>query len=307
VNRREFLQRVAALGLVVGVGKIFTFPPELLAMATETAPAPILAKSSGTNYAHLVGDAVQALGGIKKFINPNEVVVVKPNMAFDRTPDLAANAHPVVVRKVVELCLEAGAKRVKVLDRTVNDARRAYANSGIKAAVEDIKDPRAVVEYVDERKFVEMIIPKAKSLKKWSFYKDILEADRFINVPVAKNHSEARLTMAMKNMMGAIGGWRGRCHVGLHQNIADMNLVLRADLTILDATRIMVQGGPSGGRPEYVQVKNLVVAGVDPVAIDAYGTVNLFGMQPSDIGYIVKGHELGLGEMDLEKIKIITA
>jgi uncharacterized protein (DUF362 family) len=307
VNRREFLQRVAALGLAVGVGKIFTFPPELLAMATETAPAPILAKSSGTNYAHLVGDAVQALGGIKKFINPNEVVVVKPNMAFDRTPDLAANAHPVVVRKVVELCLEAGAKRVKVLDRTVNDARRAYANSGIKAAVEDIKDPRAVVEYVDERKFVEMIIPKAKSLKKWSFYKDILEADRFINVPVAKNHSEARLTMAMKNMMGAIGGWRGRCHVGLHQNIADMNLVLRADLTILDATRIMVQGGPSGGRPEYVQVKNLVVAGVDPVAIDAYGTVNLFGMQPSDIGYIVKGHELGLGEMDLEKIKIITA
>jgi uncharacterized protein (DUF362 family) len=307
VNRREFLQRVAALGLAVGVGKIFTFPPELLAMATETAPAPILAKSSGTNYAHLVGDAVQALGGIKKFINPNEVVVVKPNMAFDRTPDLAANAHPVVVRKVVELCLEAGAKRVTVLDRTVNDARRAYANSGIKAAVEDIKDPRAVVEYVDERKFVEMIIPKAKSLKKWSFYKDILEADRFINVPVAKNHSEARLTMAMKNMMGAIGGWRGRCHVGLHQNIADMNLVLRADLTILDATRIMVQGGPSGGRPEYVQVKNLVVAGVDPVAIDAYGTVNLFGMQPSDIGYIVKGHELGLGEMDLGKIKVLNA
>ena len=287
--------------------KFLLFLPELLAMAPENAAAPVLAKSSGTNYAHLVGDAVQALGGMKKFINPNEVVVVKPNMAFDRTPDLAANAHPVVVRKVVELCLEAGAKKVKVLDRTVNDARRAYANSGIKAAVEDIKDPRAVVEFVDERKFVEMIIPKAKSLKKWSFYKDILEADRFINVPIAKNHSEARLTMAMKNMMGAIGGWRGRCHVGLHQNIADMNLVLRADLTILDATRIMVQGGPSGGRPEYVQVKNLVVAGVDPVAIDAYGTVNLFGMQPSDIGYIVKGHELGLGEMDLEKIKVITA
>jgi len=113
--------------------------------------------------------------------------------------------------------------------------------------------------------------------------------------------------MAMKNMMGAIGGFRGRCHVGLHQNIADMNLVLRADLTILDATRIMVQGGPSGGRPEYVQIKNTIVAGVDPVAIDAYGTLNLFGMHPSDIGYIVKGHEMGLGEMDLEKIKVITA
>ena len=117
MDRREFLQRVAFLGLAAGVGKIFTFPPELLAMAPENVAAPVLAKSSGTNYAHLVGDAVQALGGMKKFVNTNEVVVVKPNMAFDRTPDLAANAHPVVVRKVVELCLEAGAKKVKVLDR----------------------------------------------------------------------------------------------------------------------------------------------------------------------------------------------
>lgn len=307
MDRREFLQRVAALGLAAGVGKIFTFPPELLAMAPETRPEAVLAKTTGTNYAHLVGDAVQALGGMKKFVNSNEVVVVKPNMAWDRTPEMGANSNPIVVRKVVELCLEAGAKKVKVLDHTCHDARRAYANSGIKAAVEDIKDPRAVVEFVDERKFVEMNIPKAKSLKRWSFYKDILEADRFINIPIAKHHSEARLTMAMKNMMGAIGGWRGRCHVGLHQNIADMNLVLRADLTILDATRIMTQGGPSGGKPEYVQVKNLVFAGVDPVAIDAYGTATLFGMKPADIGYITKGYELGLGEMDLGKIKILAA
>jgi uncharacterized protein (DUF362 family) len=307
MDRREFLQRVAALGLAAGVGNIFTFPPELLAMAPESRPEPVLATSTGTNYAHIVGDVVQSLGGMKKFVNPNEVVVVKPNMAWDRTPEMGANSNPIVVRKVVELCLEAGAKKVKVLDHTCHDARRAYTNSGIKAAVEDIKDSRAVVEFVDERKFVEMNIPKAKSLKKWSFYKDILAADRFINIPIAKHHSEARLTMAMKNMMGAIGGWRGRCHVGLHQNIADMNLVLRADLTILDATRIMTQGGPSGGKPEYVQVKNLVVAGVDPVAIDAYGTQTLFGMNPSDIGYIVKGHELGLGEMDVNKIKILSA
>ncbi len=307
MDRREFLQKAAALAFLAGVGKHLTFPPELLAMAPETRPEPVLAQASGTNYAHLVGDAIQALGGIKKFVNPNEVVVVKPNMAWDRTPELGANTHPVVVRKIVELCLEAGAKKVKVLDHTCHDARRAYANSGIKAAVEDIKDSRAVVEYVDERKFVELQVPKAKSLKKWLFYKDILAADRFINVPVAKHHSEARLTMAMKNMMGAIGGWRGRVHVGLHQNIADMNLVLRADLTVLDATRIMTEGGPSGGKPEYVQVKNLVIAGVDPVAIDAYGTSTLFGLQPADIGYITKGYELGLGEMDLQKIKVLTA
>jgi uncharacterized protein (DUF362 family) len=205
----------------------------------------------------------------------------------------------------VELCLESGAKQVKVLDNTCHDARRSYVNSGINAAVEDIKDSRAVVEFVDQRKFVEMDIPKARSLKRWSFYKDILQADCFINIPIAKHHSEARLTMAMKNMMGAIGGWRGRIHVGLHQNIADMNLILRPDLHILDATRIMTQGGPSGGKAEYVQVKNLLFAGVDPVAIDAYGTT-LFGMEPKDIGYITKAYELGLGEMDLNAIKMAT-
>jgi uncharacterized protein (DUF362 family) len=294
---------MAALGLVAGAGRYLVIPQEVWAMA-KGAPEPVVAKASGTNYAHLVGDSIQALGGMKKFVNPGEVVVVKPNMAWDRTPELAANAHPVVVRKVVELCLEAGAKQVKVLDHTCHDARKAYNSSGIKAAVEAIKDPRAVVEYVDERRFVELAIEKGKALKKWSFYKDILEADRFINIPVAKHHSEARLTMCLKNMMGAIGGWRGRCHVGLHQNIADMNLVLRPDLHVLDATRILVRNGPSGGRLEDVEVKNLLFAGTDPVALDSLGA-GLFNLKPGDLGFIVKSHQAGLGEMDLAKIKVI--
>jgi uncharacterized protein (DUF362 family) len=304
MDRREFFKGVAALGLLVAAGRRLVMPEELWAMAPLAVPQPVVAKAQGTNWAHLVGDTVQALGGMKKFVNPGEVVVVKPNMAWNRTPELGANAHPVVVRKVVELCLEAGAKQVKVLDRTCDDARAAYANSGIKAAVEGIKDPRAVVEYVDERRFVELPVEKAKALKKWYFYKDILEADRFINIPVAKSHSESRLTMCLKNMMGAIGGWRGRIHVGLHQNIADMNLILRPDLHVLDATRIMIKNGPKGGRPEDVEVRNLVAAGADPVALDAFGTT-LFGLKPADIGHIVKAFEAGRGEMDLNKIKLV--
>ena len=106
------------------------------------------------------------------------------------------------------------------------------------------------------------------------------------------------------NMMGAIGGWRGRCHVGLHQNIADMNLVLRPDLHVLDCTRILLRNGPSGGDVNDVAVKNLVFAGPDPVALDAQGTA-LFGLTPEDIGYISRAHALGLGEMDLSKVKIV--
>lgn len=303
MHRRDFLRYMAALGLVSGAGRL-VLPEEVWAMAPQETPQPLVAKAQGDNYAQLVGDTIQALGGMKKFVNPGEVVVVKPNMAWDRPPEMAANANPAVVRQVVELCLEAGAKKVKVLDNTCHDARKAYVNSGIKAAVEGIKDPRAVVEYVDDRGFVEVKIEKGKALKKWYFYKEILEADRFINIPIAKNHSEARLTMCLKNMMGAIGGWRGRIHVGLHQNIADMNLILRPDLHVLDATRIMLRNGPSGGSLTDVAVKNLVFAGADPVALDALGT-GLFGMKPADIGYIIKAHQAGRGEMDLSKIKIL--
>jgi len=304
MDRREFLKKAAALGLAAGVGKWLTLPEELWAMAPDDKPQPIIAKVEGDKWAQITGEAIQKLGGMKKFVNPGETVVVKPNMAWDRPPEMAANAHPAVVRQVVELCLEAGAKQVKVLDHTCHDARKAYASSGIQAAVEAIKDPRVRVEFVDERRFVEVRAEKAKSLKKWYYYKDILEADRFLNIPVAKHHSEARLTMCLKNMMGAIGGWRGRCHVGLHQNIADMNLVLRPDLHVLDCTRILVRNGPTGGRIEDVEVKNLVLAGPDPVALDAFGAT-LFGLKPGDIGYISKAYELNRGEMDLNKIRFV--
>jgi len=303
MHRRDFLKYMAALGLVTGTGRL-ALPEEVWAMAPQDTPPPVVARVQGNNHAQLAGDAIQALGGMKKFVNPGEVVVVKPNMAWDRAPEMAANANPAVVRQVVELCLEAGAKQVKVLDNTCHDARKAYVHSGIKAAVEGLKDPRAVVEYMDDRGFVEIKIEKAKALKKWYFYKEILNADRFINIPIAKSHSEARLTMCLKNMMGAIGGWRSRIHVGLHQNIADMNLLLRPDLHVLDATRIMLKNGPSGGRLEDVEVKNLVFAGADPVALDALGT-GLFGMKPEDIGYIVRAHQAGRGEMDLSKIKVL--
>lgn len=304
MDRREFLKRAATLGLAAGAGQWLVMPEELWAMGPLDLPEAIIAKVQGDKWAQITGEAIQKLGGMKKFVNAGETVVVKPNMAWDRAPEMAANAHPAVVRQVVELCLEAGAKQVKVLDHTCHDARKAYANSGIPAAVEAIKDPRVKVEFIDERRFVEVKAEKAKALKKWYYYKDILEADRFINVPVAKHHSEARLTMCLKNMMGAIGGWRGRCHVGLHQNIADMNLVLRPDLHVLDCTRILLRNGPSGGRLEDVEVKNLVLAGADPVALDAFGT-SLFGLKPGDIGYISKAAELNRGEMDLGKVKFL--
>jgi uncharacterized protein (DUF362 family) len=167
MDRRDFLKKVAALSFAAGAGKWLVMPEELWAMAPADKPQPLIAKVEGDKWAHITAEAIQKLGGMKKFVNAGETVVVKPNMAWDRAPEMAANAHPVVVRRVVELCLEAGAKQVKVLDHTCHDARKAYINSGIKAAVEAIKDPRVKVEFVDERRFVEVRAEKAKALKKW--------------------------------------------------------------------------------------------------------------------------------------------
>jgi len=157
---------------------------------------------------------------------------------------------------------------------------------------------------MDPRNFIQVVAQRAKTLKKWWYYKEVLEADRFINIPVAKTHSRVGLTMSLKNMMGAIGGNRPALHVNLSQNIANMNLILRPDLHVLDATRIMVINGPYGGRLEDVEVRNLVFAGADPVALDAVGTT-LFGRQPSQIKYIVKAYRHGLGEMELGKITLL--
>jgi uncharacterized protein (DUF362 family) len=304
LERREFLKRLAALGLAAGAGAFLVLPRELWALAPPTPAPAVVARAQGANYAHLAGDALQALGGMTKFVHPGEVVVVKPNMAFDGPPELGANVHPAVVRQVVELCLEAGAKQVKILDHTGVDPRATYEHSGIKAAVAGIRDNRVALEYVDERRFVDVSLDRFKALKKYPFYKDILEADRFINIAVAKTHRLAGLTLCLKNMMGAIGGTRKALHVNLHQHIADMNLILRPDLHVLDATRIMVRNGPRGGSPEDVVVRNLVFAGTDPVALDAYGAT-LFGLQGADIAHIVKAFEAGRGEMDLSKIKVV--
>jgi uncharacterized protein (DUF362 family) len=304
-ERREFLKQIAALGLLAGTAPLWVLPKELWAMAPKDAvPQPILAKAEGTNWGQLAGDAVQKLGGMKKFVNPGEVVVVKPNMAWDRAPELGANSHPAVVRKVVELCLEAGAKKVKVIERPALSSRNAFEYSGIKAAVEGIRDSRVTVEYTDDRRFIDLTLDRFKGFKGYSFYKDIMEADRFINIPVVKTHSRTGVTACLKNMIGPTGGFRPNLHPKIDDAIADLNLVYRPDLHVVDATRIMVKNGPTGGREDDVVVKNLVFAGTDPVALDAIGTT-LFGLKPADIGHIVKAHQAGRGEMDLAKIKFL--
>ncbi len=296
MERREFLKRVGGLAAASALA-----PQSALArLLPETQAPPDLAVAKNGDPADLVRAAVQALGGMGRFVSRGDVVVVKPNIGWDRLPQQAANTNPDAVAEVVRLCLEAGAKKVLVFDNTCNRARRCYLRSGIAKAA---KAAGADVFYIHERKFRTVRIPEGVEVKSWPFYKDALEADVLINVPIAKHHSLARLTIGLKNIMGIIGGDRGRIHNRFPVKIVDLNTVVKPKLTIVDGYRILVANGPQGGNLRDVRTLRTVVAGVDRVAADAYATT-WFGLQPKDLDYLVEAHARGLGEIDLSKLSI---
>ncbi len=277
---------------------------DLMALPAHAAEAPPLAVRKGENIPKLVQETLSALGGIEKFVSPGEVVVVKPNIGWDRTVELAANTHPEVVSTLVSLCLDAGAKRVRIFDRTCNDERRCYTQSGIRAAVEELKSDRVSLEYMDRRAYKELAIHGGQAFDRWEFYMPVIEADRLINVPIAKHHSISRLTLGMKNLMGVIGGNRGRLHHKIAESLADIASVIHPDLTVIDATRILVANGPQGGRTEDVRSPETLIASPDMVAADAYATT-LFGLKPEDVATVVVAAQRGLGVMDLKQVRMV--
>ncbi len=294
MDRRRFLKLAATTGIGLSMTGLDGLVP--FADASEKND---LVVAHGASPAMITRAAIDAMGGMKRFISRGDVVVIKPNMGWDRLPEQAANTNPEVVATVVKLCFEAGAKKVKVFDRPVNDPRRCYVQSGIAPAA---SAAGAEVNYVDERKFREVKI-NGQALKSWPLYTEILEADKVINVPIAKHHGLSVLTMAMKNWMGVMGGRRNSIHQRLDESLVDLALVIKPALTILDAVRILTGNGPQGGDMKDVKKMDTVVAGVDQVAVDSYGAT-LFGMKGSDLGFVRTGDKMGLGTMDLSKLKI---
>ncbi|QWV97163.1 DUF362 domain-containing protein [Geomonas nitrogeniifigens] len=265
------------------------------------AQGPLVAVAQGTDHAGITRKALSALGGMQRFVKPGQTVVVKPNIGWDRAPEYAATTNPVVVRALVEECLKAGAKRVKVFDRTCNDPRRCYASSGIEAALKGMKNVE--VKHLEEERFKNVAL-NGKVLKEWELYGEALSADVYINVPIAKHHGLSRLTLGMKNVMGIMGGNRGSIHKNIDQALADINASFRPHLTVIDATRILTAHGPQGGNLADVKVLNQVIASTDIVAADAYATT-LFGLKPADIAVTRAAYQRGLGEMNLDKMRIV--
>lgn len=299
MNRRDFIRRSLQAASLSAFGAL----PILDLTPHAGAEGPVeLAVRKGEDIPALVRATVDALGGMSKFVKPGETVVVKPNIGWDRTVEQAANTHPEVVATVARLCLEADAARVRVFDRTCNNPQRCYVQSGIKAAIEALDDSRVKLEHMNRRGYQEVGLQNGVALQKWEFYQPALDADRLINLPIAKDHSISTLTLGMKNIMGVIGGNRGMLHRNIDEALADINSVIHSDLTIVDATRILVANGPQGGDPEDVKKLDTLIASADIVAADSYAAT-LFGYRPEEIPTIVAGARRGLGIMDLNKVK----
>ncbi len=245
----------------------------------------------------LVDSVIASLGGMGKFVSSGDKVLVKPNMGWDRKPELAANTNPDVIARLVEMALEAGAKRVTVLDRTCNDARRCYANSGIEAAA---SAAGARVVHVDDDRVTRTDLG-GEVLHEWDVYDEVQDVDVRINVPIAKHHALSRLTLGMKNWMGCVGGNRSRMHQQIHRSVVDLAAYFRPQLTVLDAYRILTANGPTGGNPADVENKRVMCASADPVAVDTFGA-SLFGVGADTLRSLEIGEERGLGTRDLASL-----
>ena len=296
---------------------LLTDPTSTIMSPTETdqltstpedtpAPSPTMAYPDLTVARHgdpevMVRKAVKALGGMKRFVKSGDEVIVKPNICVGyHSYEYAATTNPWVVAAVVKLALEAGAKRVRVLDFPFGGlAEQAYSVSGIQA---EVKKAGGKMVVMNNLKYVNTAIPQGQDLKSCKIYDDVLKTDVLINVPIAKHHGLARLTLAMKNMMGVIYD-RPMMHANLGQRLADLNSRVRSSLVIVDAVRMLMDHGPSGGNLSDVKKANTIIASPDIVAADSYAAT-LFGLQPDDLAYIKKGAKMGLGVKNLDQLKI---
>ncbi|MDD8030420.1 MAG: DUF362 domain-containing protein [Acidobacteriota bacterium] len=289
MQRRSFIK-----SLIIG-GLATRLSPELLAQPAH----PELAVAQGETPAAITQAALKILGGMEKFIGRGDKVLIKPNIGWDRTPEMAACTNPEVVRALVEMSYQAGAKQVIVMDNTINQARRCYVRSGIQEAA---REAGAKVLFTDENRLKKMSI-NGEWLKEWDVFQDFVEVDKLINVPIAKVHSLSRVTLSLKNWLGAVGGNRNQFHQKIDQAMVDLAAFFKPTLTVLDAYRILFRNGPQGGRVSDTKLMKTVVAGVDQVAVDAYGAT-FFDLKPEEIYSLQLAQSRGLGNFDLEKLRI---
>lgn len=301
MERRFFLKAVA----ITGVASSFKMSDGLEILSQKSAGFDLVAVMGGTPDA-MFKKAIAELGGIGKYVKKGSKIVVKPNIGWDRTPELAANTNPELVTEIIRQCLQAGAKEVKVFDHTCDDWKKCYKNSGIEAAVEAAGGK--MVHGHEESYYREVDLPKGVALKKTKVHEAILDCDAWINVPVLKMHGGARMSVSLKNLMGIVWDRRYFHRNDLQQCIADCNTLSKKPvLNVVDAYRVIKSNGPQGRSESDVALAKGLFVSTDSVAIDT-ASVKFFNqiskMELKDVEHIAKAEALKLGTTDIDKLKI---
>ena len=290
MKRRKFIKDIAVGSMFFSINHI---------IPAQERNSPDLAIIKGESPSLITNEAVSALGGINRFISKGDKVLIKPNIGWDRTPQQAGCTNPDVVKALVELCFDAGAKEVKVMDNPCNPARRTYMRSGIRKAAQDAG---AKVPLPNNHKLKKMPLHGEK-LKAWEVYSDFIETDKIINVPIVKHHSLSLVTLGMKNWLGALGGNRNQLHQGLDFVVVDLAAFFKPVFTLLDAYRVLHRNGPQGGRLSDTRLEKTVIAGIDYVAVDTVGA-SFLDLKPEDLPFLQLADKRGLGSIDVGKLKI---
>lgn len=302
ITRRSAIKRLLGISGTVAFSALTEWPfRNLGGVWAETTGSRFivegLGQASGYSVKELIKKVFDEAGGIARFISRGDVVAIKPNISWSRRPDLAATTNPEVLEGVIELCYEAGAKKVRIADNTIHDARRCFAITGVGSVAKktdaDLVFPRSSL-------MKEMKI-NGHRLDVWPVFIPLIEADKLINIPVAKDHGLSTLTLGIKNWIGGVGGRRYALHQDIHQSIVDLAQFFKPTVTLIDATRILVTNGPSGGSISDVMVKNTLILSDDQVAADALAA-GLFGFRPEDLGFIKLAEKWGLGTSDLRQL-----
>lgn len=290
INRRTFLKNTA-----LAAAGAMALPVRLRAAEQQSQIIVVHGKDPGL----MLAKGVQKLGTWSRWIEPGSKVTLKPNAAWAATPESAANTNPELVDAFMRGCNKAGAKEIVVCENTCSPHLQSFKMSGIQDAVED--NGGRMYRPVKGSQFRKVSIPQGRNLQEAEVPKDVLDTDCLVNMPVAKSHGGATLTIAMKNWMGSVKD-RGFWHRNdLHQCIADFSTFIKPQLHIVDATRVMLTNGPRG--PGKVDTPEQIILGFDPVAIDAY-TTTLFDLEPFDVRYIRLAHEMGIGCGDLSRVEV---
>ena len=282
-------------------GKRIAGMPDHRVKLPGTSPTLVVAR--GKDAAKNVAAALRRFGGMEQFVGKRDRVLIKPNMGWNSTPAQAANTHPDVVAALVRACRDAGARHIWVTDVPVHDAEDAFGRSGIHRAA---YDAGAKVILPEQSRYIQVPIPGRSGT--WPLLELFTKADKIINVPVAKAHSIAGASAGMKNWFGVLGSQRVLLHTDIDSAIAGLSELMKPTLTVVDAMRVLMRGGPAGGNLNDVKQVGAVAMSVDPVAADAWAATAV-GVPPEQVRGLALAEQRKLGSADLKAVapvRIVT-